>query len=274
MKIQKYSIIPVGVLLLWLLPVFAYAQEQNDFKVQCLECHQETIEKWEASAYVHPPFKEGKCTACHATEHMEFTSKPGQSCLICHTMTLEKLRQSHFGADVTGKDCTSCHYTHGSERKGLLKEFVHTPFLKGMCNICHKLTTDGKIELKDEPGKLCLSCHKALIDKEGGNVHPALDLMGCIDCHSPHTTSRERLLKKDQTKLCLDCHDPDQIKKHPSDVVPSGKIIKEQNYKVKLSKEGKVVCSSCHNPHSSKEHYLLQESMDQAQLCYSCHRRE
>jgi predicted CXXCH cytochrome family protein len=103
----------------------------------------------------------------------------------------------------------------------------------------------------------CLKCHAKL--KSEKVVHPALD-MGCPACHTgidartvPHkkTNKIARGLSAAQPGLCYGCHDKAMFSKknvHPA--VGKG-------------------CTSCHNPHSSKNAKLLvAEAPD---LCFSCH---
>jgi predicted CXXCH cytochrome family protein len=103
----------------------------------------------------------------------------------------------------------------------------------------------------------CLTCHKQLA--KGKFVHQAL-AMGCPTCHGgingrtfPHkkTNALAKGLSSEQPELCYGCHDPGMFSKknvHPA--VGMG-------------------CTSCHNPHSSKNAKLLKSKPPS--LCFTCH---
>jgi predicted CXXCH cytochrome family protein len=103
----------------------------------------------------------------------------------------------------------------------------------------------------------CLMCHEPLSKEKV--VHAALQ-MGCPTCHSaidatdiPHkkTNKIAKGLSSDQPDLCYDCHDKSMFSKkviHPA--LGMG-------------------CTSCHNPHSSKNNKLLVS--EPPDLCYNCH---
>jgi len=103
----------------------------------------------------------------------------------------------------------------------------------------------------------CLKCHAKL--KKEKVVHAALD-MGCPSCHSaidarkvPHkkTSSIDKGLSAAQPELCYGCHDKALFtKKTVHAAVGMG-------------------CTSCHNPHSSKNAKLLISEVPD--LCLSCH---
>ncbi len=106
----------------------------------------------------------------------------------------------------------------------------------------------------------CLKCHARL--KSEKTVHPALD-MGCPTCHTgidarsvPHkkTIKIGKGLSSEQPGLCYGCHD------------------KAAFGKANVHAAVGMGCTSCHNPHSSKNAKLLvSEAPD---LCYNCHDKE
>jgi predicted CXXCH cytochrome family protein len=103
----------------------------------------------------------------------------------------------------------------------------------------------------------CLQCHGDLA--QGKSVHPAVS-MGCEACHTavdardiPHriTNKIAHGLSADQPELCYGCHDRSMFEKkvvHPA--LGMG-------------------CTSCHNPHASKNAKLLKD--EPPVLCYGCH---
>ncbi|PIQ89519.1 MAG: hypothetical protein COV72_02530 [Candidatus Omnitrophica bacterium CG11_big_fil_rev_8_21_14_0_20_42_13] len=249
-----------------------FAQE-SEFKEKCRSCHKEVLDKWDMSAIKHYPYREGKCESCHAAEHKKFTAEAGKPCLICHDLTSEKIKNSHFSVNLSDVDCFSCHYTHSAEKKGLLKESVHMPFSSGMCEMCHSVD-GGKIKVKDMTKKSCLACHGTLVSKDDSVKHMGYEMQECVDCHNPHTSSHEKLLKSSVSENCFQCHDREQAKKHPYDVSVSSRILNnmlDKDKKIWLTYSNKISCTSCHLPHSARIPFLLRDSLDQGELCNHCH---
>jgi predicted CXXCH cytochrome family protein len=252
------------MVVLYLGLIFSASAQESEFKKGCRQCHNEVLDKWDMAEVKHFPYREQGCESCHALEHKKFTAELGKPCVICHDLASVEIKKGHFGADVTGADCFNCHYTHGSDRKGLLKEEVHTPFGSGMCDVCHKIGSEGKIETKAELKKTCLICHANIATKEDKITHAAYELFECTSCHSAHTATYDGLLNKELTALCLDCHGKNQVRKHPYDVRPSEKITYSDT----------VTCVSCHRPHAAKFSFLLKDSLQEGKLCYNCHKKE
>lgn len=110
----------------------------------------------------------------------------------------------------------------------------------------------------------CLECHSK--DKGQmfwkGSVHSSNEL-GCTSCHGIHS-NKEKLLKKSVEKdVCFTCHydvrsSMFKRSKHPlrDSSSPSG--------------EGKMACSSCHNPHGARAEKLI-NAKSVNDKCYECH---
>ncbi|MDP1854052.1 MAG: cytochrome c3 family protein [Candidatus Omnitrophota bacterium] len=289
---------------------FVIAQEK-EFKKGCRACHSEQIDKWDASEVRHFPYAREKCESCHAAEHKKFTpleknsdkvnsenmvsngeltqasagtvgessltgftAEQEKPCLICHDLNSEKIKKAHFSGDLTGVNCFNCHYTHAADKKGLLKESVHEPFVSGMCDACHNISAEGKIEVKGQTKKICLACHSSLLTKDDTVKHSGYDMLECVDCHNPHTSSEKWLLKKKITQICFDCHGKEEAAKHPYDVVPSQKINLDKGNEIWLTNDRQMSCVSCHNPHSAKIPFLLRESLEDGKLCNICHPKQ
>lgn len=106
----------------------------------------------------------------------------------------------------------------------------------------------------------CLICHKALTEEK--TVHMAVQ-MGCEICHAavdasnvPHavTNGKPKGLSMEQPDLCYTCHDKSKF---------TDKTIHAALF---------TGCTSCHNPHSSKNARLLVS--EQTVLCATCHDKE
>jgi DmsE family decaheme c-type cytochrome len=90
-----------------------------------------------------------------------------------------------------------------------------------------------------------------------GSQHEARGL-ACTTCHSQHAAKSEKALLKGRTQIetCATCHRDKVAKLDRSGHMPL--------------REGKMECTSCHNPHGTpNDKLLLQTSVNQN--CYSCH---
>jgi DmsE family decaheme c-type cytochrome len=118
--------------------------------------------------------------------------------------------------------------------------------------------------MKDDPtpvgtrNAVCLTCHQK------GNrffwqasAHDSRDV-ACTGCHTVMTdiTLRAQLAKPTQLETCGTCHVRQRAQQMRSSHMPV--------------REGKMTCTSCHNPHGSVTPALLKES-SLNDTCYTCH---
>jgi len=101
----------------------------------------------------------------------------------------------------------------------------------------------------EEPA--CLDCHPD--KKEGKTVHPAID-MGCSSCHVGNHQGEKPFPKLTMAvpDLCFTCHDKAAFEKKSVHTAVAGGM-----------------CTSCHNPHVSKNAKLL--TALPPDLCFNCH---
>jgi DmsE family decaheme c-type cytochrome len=80
-----------------------------------------------------------------------------------------------------------------------------------------------------------------------------------VTCHSVHSFKSEQgqLKAPTQMGLCVTCHRDKVAKLDRSGHMPV--------------REGKMQCSSCHNPHGSTNVKLLRRGDSLAEMCTSCH---
>ncbi|MEM1601492.1 MAG: GSU2203 family decaheme c-type cytochrome [Sulfolobales archaeon] len=143
--------------------------------------------------------------------------------------------------DLGSVGCTSCHTMHGKTQGrdvlGYRKNFVKEAYLR-----------------KAEP-ELCFDCHKdVMAQTRMPNHHPIKEgKMTCSECHNPHGTTVDPLLKADVTKneLCLKCHQE-----------KSGPYVFEH---APVNED----CMVCHNPHGSVANGLLKQN--EPFICLQCH---
>ncbi|MDA8413508.1 MAG: GSU2203 family decaheme c-type cytochrome [Desulfobacteraceae bacterium] len=187
-------------------------------------------------------------------------------------LTLPTIDGAHNVGDA---NCAACHEDKMAPFTktvhGRLASFEVMGGEKG-CESCHgpgslhategdsaKIHSFGKLP-PDQASALCLKCHSsdALMEWHG-NEH-ALNDVACSDCHRIHQGSQpiKKSLKMPEPDLCYGCHQEYQAKAS----FPSHHPIKE----------GKMVCSSCHQPHGSAVKGLKTDERPN-DLCYNCHAR-
>ena len=114
---------------------------------------------------------------------------------------------------------------------------THLPYVEKQCNDCHDKSKDRG--LVAPPEKLCFTCHDTII--KGAFVHAPAVAGDCITCHLPHDSVLPHLLAKENGKLCLQCHQEARL--------ATG--VHEK------SKESKIPCYDCHNPHAGSNRYFF-----------------
>jgi predicted CXXCH cytochrome family protein len=203
----------------------------------CLGCHKELT----GQRMAHGPIPIGGCAPCH-----RFTSKPNRYQVVARGQEL----------------CFKCHE---EKRKDLVKTYLHGPMSAGLCTICHNPHGSSEtFQLRRYVGDLCVMCHEGMKAVQRKRVvHKPVADGACAKCHESHSSDRnDNFLKIPGDGLCLSCHS-DFGKRghtHPNGVPP------KMDRKMKLSKEGNLVCQSCHEAHASDEPKLLVKGG-----CGGCH---
>ncbi len=186
---------------------------------------------------------------------------------------------------IGAQACLSCH----QDKEGF-KSNIHAkalPNAKGIelekaCETCHgpgslhgaaagdknnpdfwTIRNPAKLSA-DKGSETCLECHAGEKQRMfwSGSVHEAKGV-GCASCHSAHGES-ERLLKKGaQNDVCLACHGE----------VRSA-MLKRSKHPLRDSSardgQGRMTCSSCHNPHGSQSEKLI-AARSVNDKCFECH---
>jgi len=164
-----------------------------------------------------------------------------------------------------------------------VKGDLHSPFGQQGCESCHgpsadhaagKMTPDGKLILPpilfkkpliegydvspvDKRNEVCLSCHQAglRMNWQGSEMQKAG--VACADCHTSHAAKDPVLVKATQPDKCFTCHAQQRAESF--------------EYSHHPIREGKVVCSDCHNPHGSPAADHLLKEFTVNETCYNCH---
>ncbi len=178
-------------------------------------------------------------------------------CQTCHSKVYDQLAKTSMGtlflkhprtaAEKLG--CETCHGP-GTEHVGSAgKSFV------GMIRYMKGTTTPVSVR-----NDACLKCHQK---RErlfwSGSIH-ATQGMACTDCHVVHTgpgiTKRPQLTNITVEDTCNTCH-KEQVRA-------------ENKFSHHPTREGKMNCASCHNPHGTTSPKLV-KAISNKELCFNCH---
>jgi predicted CXXCH cytochrome family protein len=102
----------------------------------------------------------------------------------------------------------------------------------------------------------CSTCHdQPATWAKKAFVHAPVQAEGCVECHNPHASRHEKLLKSTPKRTCLSCH------------LDIGEKIGAGSPHDVLNTEKS--CLSCHDPHASDRPKLLVD--EPAKICAGCH---
>jgi len=180
-------------------------------------------------------------------------------------------------AGYAGSDtCAVCH----EDKVGSLKGTPHgeaknprSPEAAHGCESCHgpgqaHVDDDAKGHIvkfaKTTPAatnETCLACHnRGTHAGWEGSTHERRNL-SCITCHSVHSPASQtrQLVKATEGQVCVACH--------RLQVAKTERAVAHMPVR-----EGKMQCSSCHNPHGSITNVkALKVGNSVNESCYSCH---
>ena len=185
----------------------------------------------------------------------ENSATPGPApevCMGCHADKYETFMKSPHSAKGDPRSpaskggCVACHgdgMAHVQAGGGRGVGGIINPISKN-------LTSDAK-------NGICLTCHKGghRMNWEGSQ-HQAAGV-ACVNCHTMHQGKDKVRDNKTQPEVCFTCHKDKRTE-----------ILKQSHHPIK---EGKVICSDCHNPHGSPggPHNLVKATLNE--VCYQCH---
>jgi predicted CXXCH cytochrome family protein len=220
----------------------------------------------------NPHWRRDGCTSCHAPESRKWKEAPaGQVnllCLKCHD-GLHASREPHpigrsFSSDQVRRpeswpapdgllSCITCHDVLRACNESARRPSNNPAMLRGtgtggvsFCNECHVseklLQFNPHVMLREnasDTSKSCLFCHS----KEMGA--------------DPQTVrSGDPMLIQDEITLCGQCHrrhldffDPGHMGATATAAILSN--LRSTNAQTLPLSQGKVVCSTCHNPHQA-----------------------
>jgi DmsE family decaheme c-type cytochrome len=220
----------------------------------CEGCHTQEAGNWahtiHASVFTlnpRDPIEAKGCEACHGPGSAHVANPADFSNIISFS------HKSRTPVAQQNGQCLSCHqggqriFWHGSihENNNLACSDCHNP----MANFAsHGLTARTSIN------ETCFSCHK--VQRADFNKRSHMPLpegkISCTDCHNPHGSTTEPLLKADSVnEVCYGCH-----------AEKRGPFLFE-HAPVRES------CLNCHTPHGSNFESLL--TAPRPMLCQQCH---
>jgi DmsE family decaheme c-type cytochrome len=176
------------------------------------------------------------------------------------------------GAYMGSETCAECHRDHHDQiegRKHGVAADPRSPMAAQGCETCHgpggshlinnddpmvsfKGVTQSSTEIRNA---MCTQCHQnELLTEWHTSIH-ASDDVACVDCHAVHKPDPV-LERTTQADVCYACHQERRAQsfrafRHPT-------------------REGKVICSDCHNPHGSQGPASLKQ-LSVNENCYTCH---
>ncbi|RMG70564.1 MAG: DmsE family decaheme c-type cytochrome [Nitrospirae bacterium] len=203
--------------------------------VDCESCHGpgSLAIKGITKKLVEENLKKGIKTSCNYKTLIDIKNLPAPAksliCLKCHTANATfNLHQWNTGIHTLNDvSCIDCHSIHaGADLK------VRPTDTASMCFKCHE----------DIKTYYSMPSHHPVSEKK----------LFCTDCHNPHGTATEHLLKGETVrKTCTRCHG----EKEGPYLYEHGDLTEE--------------CTTCHLPHGSPNNNLLR--LREPFLCLQCH---
>jgi DmsE family decaheme c-type cytochrome len=180
-------------------------------------------------------------------------------------------------AGYVGSDtCVVCHTGQEESLKGTAHAQAKNPRSPAANHGCESCHGPGQAHVDDEakghiwkfsqmkPAEIsqtCLTCHnRGNHAAWESSTHEARNL-SCTTCHSVHSPKsfERQLVTATQTELCATCH--------RLQVTKTERAVAHMPVR-----EGKMSCSSCHNPHGSISNVkALKVGSSVAESCISCH---
>jgi predicted CXXCH cytochrome family protein len=230
----------------------------------CFGCHQRIAKEVAGNKFKHSPAEKG-CVNCHNPHGSSKAASLLKEdmptlCVACHKPDTPAFGKQHMGYPVARSRCTSCHDPHGSSTRGMFWAKGHQPVMNRMCSQCHPEPASPDALKGKKPGfELCRGCHNNMMNDTFGRnrMHgPVVDKVSCLNCHRPHASRENALLKGPQLVLCGQCHQ-DTVEKQKKSLVKHPPV-----------EEGN--CTACHRPHSSNNAFLM-DNASMFDICGTCH---
>jgi DmsE family decaheme c-type cytochrome len=208
-----------------------------------------------SSAEPAPPPKKGPVAGGTepSTAPIDATYVGAKVCATCHaaqTAEFSRTLMGKIGITQKGKfDCENCH--------GPGSAHVKAGGGRGVGGII-SFRPEDLSRTAEENNQICLNCHlKGDRTLWHGSTHDERGLM-CTNCHTiMRNVSRKFQLKTAfQPDTCFQCHKNKRAEMWRTAHMPV--------------REGKMVCTNCHNPHGSYSENLIKTATVN-EVCWQCH---
>jgi DmsE family decaheme c-type cytochrome len=215
----------------WKPPVLSIYQTKHGVKADgrtpgCQSCHGESAEH-----RTDPGNKSPEVVFGAKSKRLSSAEKRNAACLTCHeSRILPRTNWSGSQHETRGVACTDCHELHTPNQRvfnkatqpevcfgchqaqrAQIQRFSTHPIAAGKmtCSDCHDShgSTGPALLTKISVNETCYTCHA---EKRGPFLWehaPAVD--DCTNCHTPHGSNLEPLLKMRDPMLCQSCHSGD-----------------------------------------------------------------
>jgi DmsE family decaheme c-type cytochrome len=179
--------------------------------------------------------------------------------------------RTYVGEDT----CVGCHDTEGKTLQQTLHgkaQNPHSPAAAKGCESCHG-PGSAHVEDPSQPDSIrrfttmkprdvsdtCLECHsRGNHTQWKGSMHDARNL-SCTTCHSVHSpkSDKSQLKAVSIVETCVSCH--------------TTEVNKQQRLGHMPVREGKMTCTTCHNPHGTTNVRMLRVGNWVNETCTGCH---
>jgi DmsE family decaheme c-type cytochrome len=187
--------------------------------VACVKCHTG------AATHIDDPSADNIGVASRLTGH-----EAAQLCTQCHEAHVSL---DDYGFNVHSEmelNCTSCHKIHGQTKSLMLDNdgrfclschedkvtnfmgVSNHPVFQGplSCLSCHRFVKRQDDNLAYETAGVCARCHPQqagpFMYEHDATTAYAVDGGGCMECHRPHGSENNYLLRQPGQDLCRQCH--------------------------------------------------------------------
>lgn len=166
-------------------------------------------------------------------------------CQGCHEKALGPVFGKTDHAKL-GESCAKCHADVGAHAKAQMSGEANGPVPSLKKLSARQINTT------------CLECHeKSGQANYASSMHDRRNV-ACTACHSVHSfkSAKAQLKASADADTCYPCHKSERAKSMRTSHHPI--------------REGKMACSSCHNPHDGSQPKMIKgDSVNE--LCYTCH---
>lgn len=152
------------------------------------------------------------CSRCHVTVHQasmattDVHARAELPCSSCHTVHGNS--SEHLVHDEESNYCLNCHLEVKADFQMRSSHPLHSGNIE--CVSCHPVSGISSTHQTAGINWTCRNCHS---EKAGPFPfeHPVtfehrVEAGGCVECHNPHGSNNDKLLKQPGDGVCVQCH--------------------------------------------------------------------